>query len=712
MKRTFESMQPEAARASAKQRLLDAAERLFAEVGFEAASMRAITTEAGVNLAAANYHFGSKQKLLEAVFARRTTPVNAARLHALDELEQGGAQPSMDAILDAFVRPLIEVGRDEHAVHFRRLAGRLLNEPGDLIRNVLPQFSEVRARFHHAFARALPHLDSDTLATRMHFGIGVLCHTMLNLDRMQCFDCEDEPREAADDETMIRRLITFLAGGLRAPLALVATLLATLLASTSCTVDAPPRAPERVVDSITPSRWQAPQSDASLEVDSSEPGMAWWHEFGSTELNDLVDESIRENHDLFAAAARIDAAAIEARLAGAALHPTLDARLDATRQRQNFIGLPLPGGGILSTTTTVYGAALSTTWEVDLWGRVRSGQRAALAEFEATRDEALGSRLSLIGQVCKAWFAVVEGELQLDLARRTVASFENTLEVVRGRFESGQRSAIDVRLAESQLEGARAGLEARLAALARARRGLEILAGRYPRGTIRTDATLPMVTGRVPAGLPLTLLSRRPDLRAAERRVTSLLERGDEARAALYPRISISGSAGTRTTSFSDLVDKDFFVWNLASNLLAPLYRGGELQGRVELAEARLREALASFWQATLRGFNEVEAGLASEAAQDRNLAAWTRAADRAEKAALLARDRYRNGLEDFIVVLEAQRAAFDTSSRMLTAKRTRIDERIDLHLALGGGFSATSPFLPGVARSERERNSVESPKR
>ncbi len=722
MKRTFDPVAPPPT-PTAKERLLDAAEQLFAEVGFEGASIRAITTAAGVNLAAANYHFGSKQRLLEAVFERRTRPVNKARIAALDAIEASAEDtasvPDCAAILDAFVRPLIQVGRDAEASHFRRLAGRLLNEPGELVHKILPQFHEVRRRFFEAFARALPDLDATTLSLRMQFCIGVLCHTMLNLERLPTLCCTEPSKDSAQsagvekgsnvevqDEHMIRQLVAFLAQGMRAPLAL----LLVLACATSCKVEAPPRVPLRIVNEITPARWQAGTTDKSLVIDSREPGIAWWQDFSGPGLNQAVDEAIRQNRDLFAAAARIDAAAIEARLAGAALHPTLDASLDAQRQRQNFIGLPIPGGGdVLSTTFTSFGAALSSTWEVDLWGRIRAGKRAALASFEATRDDAFGTRLSLVGQVCKAWFAVTESQLQLELAERSVASFRNTVEVVRARFDSGQRSAVDLRFAENQVATAEAALEARQAALESLRRRLEVLLGRYPRGTIGTDGILPTVVPTVPAGMPASVLSRRPDLRSAERRVTALLARSDEARAALYPRISLAASMGTRSASFEDLVDKDFFVWNLAANLLAPLYRGGELEGRADLAEARLREALSAFWQATLVAFNEVEGGLASEAALDRQLAALERASDRVDRALELARARYARGLDDFIVVLEAQRSSFDAASRLLDAKRARLERRIDLHLALGGGFSVESPFLPAIAQSERQRKTTET---
>lgn len=685
---------------TSKDRLLDAAEKLFAEHGFDGASVRAITREAGANLAAANYHFGSKRQLLQAVVARRIEPVNRERFRLLDDVERRAAESgrsiSLEDVLDAFIRPLLILDRADPGCHFRRLAGRMLIDPGDHLEHVLPQFADVRRRFLDAFAQALPDIDAETLVWRLHFGIGVLCHTLMNIDRLPLLTFGDAP--APDDEGMVAKLVAFLAGGFRAAkLVLVAAILVGLA---SCSVQSPERDAARIVDEITPPQWTA-----RADVDASEPQSAWWRSFRDTQLDELVDEALRHNRDLFAAAARIDAAALQARLAGAALFPTLDASLDAQRQRQNFIGLPIPGStGVLSTTNSVFGVSLRSTWEVDLWGRIRAGKRAALADFDAVRDEAAATRLSLAGQVCKAWFAVLEAELQRKVAADSVRSFEKSVEVVRARFEAGQRPAVDLRLAETQLQSAQAAFEQRVAQIEVLRRQLEILLGRYPRGTIEARDDLPEVAARVPAGLPMSLLGRRPDLRAAERRVVAGLERSDEARAALYPRISLSGSAGTSSDSLEDLVDKDFFIWNLAGNLLAPLFRGGQLRGTVELREAQVRERLASFWQLCLRAFAEVEAGLASEAALDRRLVALEDAARNAVASVDLARDRYQNGLAAFTVVLEAQRASLNASSRLLDARRARLDQRVDLYLALGGGFAADTPFLPHVSRSENER--------
>ena len=205
----------------ARTRLLDAAERLFAERGFAAASLRAITAQAGVNLAAVNYYFRSKQALLEAVFARRLEWVNRQRLELLAAAEARARRraPPLEDILEAFVGPAFRLRAElgAGAASFQRLMGRLLVEPGEDVQRMLKeQFAGVAARFHSALEKALPKLPPAELAARIHFMVGAVAHTMAGSNLMRVFF--SDRYDLSDAEATIRRLVTFLAAGLRAPL--------------------------------------------------------------------------------------------------------------------------------------------------------------------------------------------------------------------------------------------------------------------------------------------------------------------------------------------------------------------------------------------------------------------------------------------------------------------------------------------------------------
>ncbi|HEX6813520.1 MAG TPA: efflux transporter outer membrane subunit [Planctomycetota bacterium] len=443
----------------------------------------------------------------------------------------------------------------------------------------------------------------------------------------------------------------------------------------------------------TPSSFGTATPAGSVQAD-------WWKTFGDPKLDELVLAGLEHNQDLLAAVARLDAAAVQADIADAALLPTLDAGFDAARRRQNFPGLPLPGGGDSAHTTfSSYGVDLTSSWELDLWGRVRASTSAAVADFEATAAEVHGVRVSLAAQIARAWFSLVEATLQEDLALRSVGSWTDTAEAVRRRFESGVRPAFDVHLVDSSLYAAQAVHAGRIEQRQRAVRQLELLLGRYPDGTLVAGANLPGVGGPPPAGLPAELLRRRPDVVAAERRATAQDHRVAEAVAALYPRLVLTASGGTQSEDLENVLDPDFLVWSLLGNLTAPLFRGGALRGEVALQEAFLRQVCAEYAAVAQRAFAEVETALVVEAVLAEREQQVDRAAVAANAAAADATSRYGRGLEGIITLLEAQRRAQEADSQLLAAKLARIDARITLFAALGGGFLAGADTPESIER-------------
>jgi NodT family efflux transporter outer membrane factor (OMF) lipoprotein len=318
---------------------------------------------------------------------------------------------------------------------------------------------------------------------------------------------------------------------------------------------------------------------------------------------------------------------------------------------------------------------------------VSSTASASLADFQAQQADFYAARLSIAGQTVKAWFAVAEAHQQVLLAERTVASFQKSTDQVTSRYRMGIRSPLDVRLSLSNLEDAKALLQNTSQQLDSAVRQLEILIGRYPAHEIGTPDDLPAVPGPVPAGLPAELISRRPDLVSVERRLAASHQRLEAARAALYPRLSLTASGGTATDEFSDLLDKDFRVWSLIGNLAQPIFEGGRLRAGVDLALANEREALALYAGTVLGAYAEVESTLAAEEYLSERVEHLAEASKQAEAAQELAEDRYRSGLEDYITVLESQRRALTNLSTLLTVRRLRLENRVNLYLALGGGF-------------------------
>ncbi len=419
------------------------------------------------------------------------------------------------------------------------------------------------------------------------------------------------------------------------------------------------------------------------------PLKSWWTSFNDSGLSSVIEQTLDQNHDIRAAAARIEAALAEARIAGTERKPTVGTGLGGSRRKQNFIGFPIPGSEdqVLSRTFSTFGVSLDVSWEADLWGRIRSGELASYQSYEAQAAEFEALQLSLSAQASKAWFASLEAASQLALARETVESFTDSSQSIRVRFEAGVRPAFDLRLVLTDVASAESLMQQRKEQLDRSVRQLEILAGRYPSGTLGLGNVLPELPGPVPAGLPAQMVARRPDLIAARKRLLAADARIAESRAALYPRLTLTGSLGTSTDALQDLLDGDFSVWSLAGNALQPIFQAGRLRRGVDLARARAEEALQSYAAAVLRALAEVEAALAAETSLNERLLALEQATRQAGAAVALARLRYVGGVGDVLSVLESQRRVLTTRSQLLTVQRMRLDNRVDLHLALGGGL-------------------------
>ncbi len=415
----------------------------------------------------------------------------------------------------------------------------------------------------------------------------------------------------------------------------------------------------------------------------------WWAEFGDPQLTALVERALVNNRDLQAAAARVAQAAALARMAGGELMPQAGVSLGAGRQRQNFVGFPIPGSGgsVLSTTSTSFGLSLDLSWELVLGGMLAARGRAADADWRASAAQVRGAQLSLAAQIAKAWFALAAIDLQLDLSRRRVKNATGSTRILRDRYAAGRIPALDLRASESELARESAALAASLETRERVTRQLEVLVGGYPVGLLEGSAQLPEIFGAVPAGLPSDLLERRPDLLAAAEHLRSLDLSLFESRKTLLPALSLTTSGGRRSAEASDLTSGAFDIWSLAANLTQPIFQGGRLRAGVDLADARVREGLANFEQTVLRAFLEVETALSVTEHQDERVASLERASHHAQASERLAWARYLAGRLEILSVLSARRAALAAETAWINARRERLDTRIDLFLALGGGF-------------------------
>lgn len=442
---------------------------------------------------------------------------------------------------------------------------------------------------------------------------------------------------------------------------------------------------------VAPSEWTA-----DTQALPGEP-RAWLLDFDSPELTVLVNQALGGNFDLRAALARVDAARARADIAGADLWPQIDLSLDASRRRSVIE----TGDGTTDVTENRYSIEGAVTWEADVWGRIRNRSRAAALDALSVESDYRAARLSLAANVARSWFETIEAEQQLQLAQTVVRYFRDSQEVTEGRYRRGIATALDVRLGRQNVASAESNLALRQRQRDAAARSLETLIGRYPAGALEIPDELPSIVTEIPIGLPSELLERRPDLIAARQSLFASGERLLEANKNRLPSFRLTASGGYTSEEFARLLDYDALVWSLIAGVTQPIFEGGRLSAERALAAADDREAWAQYAQAVLDAFREVESTLAAEAYLVDEEAALTRASEEAREAAILALDEYRRGLTDIVTLLESQRRAVNSEISRLQVARLRLENRVNLYLALGGPF-ASEPSGPGRTEVSR----------
>ena len=442
---------------------------------------------------------------------------------------------------------------------------------------------------------------------------------------------------------------------------------------TGCPIPAPPDAKqlqsEALPNTHVPERWVGGSGDPG------DVASGWLALFGDPMLEKLVAEAMVYNTDLRVAAARVEAAEASARAAGAALYPQLN--------------LLAKGGGKMGGDATGLSlAGLFASWELDLWGRVRAERGAASAQYEATVLDAAYARNSIAALVAKSWFLAREASMQRAIALEMVQSSQGLAGLARDRLRIGKGDEYDVSQADSSVLSYRDLALQADRARQEALRAVEILAGRYPRAEVDAGMDLPRPSS-IPVGLPSQLLERRPDVRAAERRVAAAFHRTTEARAARLPRISLSASVNSVSSELFFMKERDNPVWSVGGNLLFPLFTGGALQAQVDVRTADQKAAVADFARVGSRAFSEVENALAASYNLDAREETLAGAIAANERALGFSRVRLDVGSGDQRAVLQ-QLLALHTSRASLTHVRAeRLIQRVNLHLALGGDYGA-----------------------
>ncbi|MCR4317086.1 MAG: efflux transporter outer membrane subunit [Planctomycetes bacterium] len=445
----------------------------------------------------------------------------------------------------------------------------------------------------------------------------------------------------------------------------------------------PERIPAESLDIEVPESWYASYGEG--DVDNSR----WWLSFEDEMLAKVVTKGVENSRSLKIAAARVEAAGAQLEAVTGQMYPALDLGITGTRRVQNFIGFPIPGGGngVLTSRSNTFGLSLNLSWELDLWGRVRSQVRSATAAYEASEADALAARESLAAQIVKMWYSCVEARLQTAAAEEAQGAAKMLEDALRERFERGLVPAEAYLNASIQRKSRDAAQSQRRDLQQKLTRQLEIVIGDYPANALELADSLPEIANDVAAGMPAQLVTRRWDVVRAERQLAATEMSVSAARAALFPRLSLSGSGGTSTESIKDLLDGDFSVWNIAGNILQPIFHGGTLLAQLDESASKRDQALHGYAIAVLQAFYEVESLIDADNYSKQATSELTSSFEDSSANFDRAKQRYEQGVTNTIDFLQAKLSFLDAKSRHLQALNQRIAARVDLHLSLGGGF-------------------------
>lgn len=410
--------------------------------------------------------------------------------------------------------------------------------------------------------------------------------------------------------------------------------------------------------------------------------VGWRDFFLNPGLKQTIAAALANNLDLKTAALRIDEARALYNIQRSDQKPTVNATASASDSRQ------LLAGTMRDTTVYQVGVGM-TAFELDFFGRVKNLSESALAQFFATEEAQRAMQVSLVGEVAKAWLSERGLTEQIALAERTLKARTTSYELVKKRFDAGVTNALELRQSETLVQTARTAVLSLKRQHALSINVLALLVGTtIPASEQSASLSSQPVTADIGAGLSSELLTHRPDIRAAEQRLRSAQANIAAARAAFFPRISLTAGAGLASTELGDLFQGNSGTWIFSPQLVLPIFDAGRNKANLSLAEVRTDIAIASYEKTIQVAFREVADALSARATLSDEITAQE--AVRASQAARLelAQARYKNGIASYLDVLDAERELFAAEQQLLQTKLLKITNTVDLYRSLGGGLN------------------------
>ncbi|AWP75416.1 AdeC/AdeK/OprM family multidrug efflux complex outer membrane factor [Bordetella bronchiseptica] len=467
--------------------------------------------------------------------------------------------------------------------------------------------------------------------------------------------------------------------------------LAVATALAGCSLAPTYERPQAPVDAAYPSgpAYGAPGQAAAGAPAAADVG--WRDFFGDPLLQELLALSLANNRDLRVAALNVEAARAQYRIQRADLAPSVGVGGTGSVQRTPADLNPSGQAGI--SRSYQVGASLST-WELDLFGRIRSLSEQALQLYLAQDETRLATQLTLVAETANAYLTLRADQELLALTRQTLAAQQESYKLTRQSYDLGVATELDLSQAEISLRTAERNLSQYTRMAAQDRNALVLLVGQpLPAGIgaqLDQAVALPdgVVLADLPAGLPSDLLARRPDIRAAEHQLQAANASIGAARAAFFPRISLTGSAGTASASLGGLFDAGSGAWSFAPQISVPIFAGGALRASLDLAKIQKDIGIARYEQAIQSGFREVSDALAGRGTLQEQIRSQELLVQANQRAYDLSQQRYQQGIDNYLSVLDSQRSLYTAQQTLVETRLARLSNLIQLYKALGGGWS------------------------
>jgi len=487
--------------------------------------------------------------------------------------------------------------------------------------------------------------------------------------------------------------------------------LATLLFLSGCMSkvgNLPDEAQIKVPEAWQPAKVESKKTDSSADEEvTTEPKPVvggWLNSLNDDALNMHVEKALVNNPDLLSSAAQLKNAIEQVTITGANLWPQLRFNGNLSNRESSAAsasGGAAQGDGNSTTEIRSIGGALNIQWEADIWRKLSQRRKAAALGAQAQGELYKAAELSLVANVSRAWYNLATNKLQLDLAQKRLDSFQNTAKLIEENYERGLRSALDVYLSRTDVQLQISALADSKFNYIQALRALKTLLGEYPDDSLELNVNLPELDGNVPVGLPAELLTRRPDVRASQLQYEAQIANAKAAHRDRFPSLTFTGTIGESRDTFNSIFDSDNSVRNIISSLTQPIFAAGSLKARERTAYNDAEIAYASLVTTTLTAFEEVENSLTRETVLFEQHTAIKEAVKLAQGGLNLALDRYQSGIENYTTVLQSQRSLFDSLSNELNLRNALLQNRIGIHLALGGDFATGD---------DRDANKVPAP--